>query len=134
MEGASTRSQGLQAQHTHYMEDHTWSIPLSTSNHTQLHHIQQQKSLHTQTYCELFHQAIHEHCQTHKTNRSIDRVTQNIQGYNITLTTSHVQEAIKQSKNNLQGPDRLNIRHLKHIDPLGLAFFTSMFKMILTKT
>ena len=47
---------------------------------------------------------------THKTNRSIDRAT-----HNITLTTSHLQEAIKQSKNNnSQGPDKLNIRHLKH--------------------
>ena len=50
---------------------------------------------------------------THKTNRCIDRATQNIHGYNITLTTSQVQEAIKQSKNNnSQGPDILNIRHL----------------------
>ena len=49
MEGASIRSQGPQAQHTHSMEDHTWSIQLSTSNHTQLHHIQQQNNLHTQT-------------------------------------------------------------------------------------
>ena len=65
---------------------------------------------------------------THKTNRSIDRATQNIQGYNITLTTTLVQEAIKQSQNkNSQRPDNLNIRHLKHIDPLGLAFLTSMF-------
>ena len=56
MEGASTRSQGPQAQHTHFMEDHTWSIQLSTFNHTQLHHIQQINNLHTQTYCELFHQ------------------------------------------------------------------------------
>ena len=53
---------------------------------------------------------------THKTNRHINRVTHNIQGSNITLTTSQVQEAIKQSKNNnSQGPDKLNIRHLKHI-------------------
>ena len=37
------------------------------------------------------------------------------------------QEAIKQSKNNnSQGPDKLNIRHLKHIGPLGLAFLTSL--------
>ena len=50
---------------------------------------------------------------THKTNRHINRATHNIQGYNITLTTSQVQEAIKQSKNNnSQGPDKLNIRHL----------------------
>ena len=71
---------------------------------------------------------------THKTNRSIDRATQNIQGYNITLTTSQFQEAIKQSKNNnSQGPDKLNIRHLKHIGPLGLAFLTSMFKTAFNK-
>ena len=37
---------------------------------------------------------------THKTNRSIYRATQNIQGYNIALTIPQVQEAIKQSKNN----------------------------------
>ena len=72
---------------------------------------------------------------THKANRSINRTTQNIQGYNITLTTFQVQEAIKQSKNNnSQGPDKLNIRHLKHIGPLGLAFLTSMFKTALNKT
>ena len=35
---------------------------------------------------------------THKTNRHINRATHNIQGYNITLTTSQVQEAIKQIK------------------------------------
>ena len=71
---------------------------------------------------------------THKTNRHINRATHNIQGFNITLTTSHVQEAIKQSKNkNSQGPDKLNIRHLKHIGPLGLAFLTIMFKPALNK-
>ena len=49
-------------------------------------------------------------------------------------TTSQVQEAIKQSKNNnLQGPDKLNIRHLKHIGPPGLVFHTSMFKTALNK-
>ena len=95
MEGASRRSLRPKAYHTHYMEDHTWSIQYSTSNHTQqLHHIQQQNNKHTQTYCESFHQTIHKHA-THKTNRSIDRATQNIQGYNITLTTPQVQEAIK---------------------------------------
>ena len=71
---------------------------------------------------------------TYKTNRSIDRATQNIQGYNITFTTSQVQEAIKQSKNNNpHGPDKQNIRHLKHISPLGLAFLTIMFKTALYK-
>ena len=67
-------------------------------------------------------------------NKHINRATHNIQGYNITLTTSQVQEAIKQSKsNNSQGPDKLNIKHLKHIGPLGLAFLTSMFKTALNK-
>ena len=60
---------------------------------------------------------------THKTNRSINRATHKIQVYNIILTTTQVKEAIKQSKNNnSQDPDKLNIRHLKHIGPLGLAF------------
>ena len=71
---------------------------------------------------------------THKTNSSIDRATQNIQGYTITLTISHVQEAIKPSRNNnSQGPDKLNSRHLKHIGLLGLAFPTSMLKTPLNK-
>ena len=35
--------------------------------------------------------------------------------------------------NKSQGPDQLNIRHLKHIGPLGLAFLTSMFKTALNK-
>ena len=55
------------------------------------HNIQQQNNNHTQ-----------------KANRSINRATQKIQGYNITLTTIQVQEAIKQSKNNnSQGPEKL---------------------------
>ena len=69
---------------------------------------------------------------TNKTNRYINRATQKIQVHNITFTTSQVQEAIKQSKNNnSHGPDKLNIRHLKHIGPLGLAFHTSMLKTAL---
>ena len=134
MEGAFRRSLGSQAQHTHSLEDHTWSIQQNTTTHTKhIHNIQQQNSNYTQTHCELFHQTIHKHA-THKTNRHINRATHNIQGYNITLTTSQVQEAIKQSKNNnSQGPDKLNIRHLKHIGPLGLAFLTSMFKTALNK-
>ena len=71
---------------------------------------------------------------THKSNGHINRATHNIQGYNITLTTSQVQEAIKQSNNNnSQGPDKLNIRHIKHIGRLVLTFLTSMFKTALNK-
>ena len=87
----------------------------------------------------MFHQPIHKLRQTRNTqnkqiHRSTERATQNIQGYNITLTTFQVQEAIKQSKyNNSQGPENVNIRHLKHIGPLRLAFLTSMFKTALNK-
>ena len=137
MEGALRRSLGSQAQHTHSLEDHTWSIQQNTTTHTKhIHNIQEQNSNYTHTHCELFHQTIHKHCQARNTqkNRHINRATHNIQGYNITLTTSQVQEDIKQSKNNnSQGPDKLNIRHLKHIGPLGLAFLTSMFKTALNK-
>ena len=60
-----------------------------------------------------------------KTNRYTNRATHKIQWYNTTLTTTQVQEAIKQSKNNnSQGPDKLNIRHLKH----------SCWKLLLTPT
>ena len=52
--------------------------------------------------------------------------------YCVTLTTTQFQVTIKQSKNkNSQGPDKLKIRHVKHIGPLGLAFLTSMLKTAL---
>ena len=132
MEGTFRCTLGSQAQHAHSLEDHTRSIQQSTSTHTRhIHNIQQQNSNHTQTHCELFHQTIHNTVKhaTHKTNRYTKRAMHKIQGYKITLTTTHVQEAIKQTKNkNSQGPAKLNIRHLKHIGPLGLSFLTSMLK------
>ena len=129
MDGTSRCTLGSQAQHTKYLEDHTRSYQQNTYTHTRhFHNIHQQNNNHSQKYCELFNQTIHSHV-AHKTNRYISRATQKIQGYNITLTTTQVQEAIKQSKNNnSQGPDKLNIRHLKHMCPLGLEFLTSMFK------
>ena len=132
MEGALRRSLGSQAQHTHSLEDHTRSIQQSTTTHTKhFHNIHQQiattpkhiANSFTKQFINTFKHA------THKTNRHINRATHAIQGYNITLNTSQAKEAIKQSKNNnSQGPDKLNIRHLKHIGPLGLAFLTGMFK------
>ena len=54
--------------------------------------------------------------------------------HTITLTITHVQEAIQHSKiNNSVGPDNLSIRHLKHIGPLGLTFLTSMYTTTLNK-
>ena len=65
MEGALRRSLGSQAQHTHPLEDHIWSIQQSTPTHTKhIHNILQQNSNYTQTHCELFHQTFHKHCQT----------------------------------------------------------------------
>ena len=114
-------------QHADSLEDHTRSIQQSTSTHTKhFHNIQQQNSNH------ILQIVSPNNSQTHKTNRYINRATHTIQGYNFTLTTTQVQDAIKQTKNNnSQGPDKLNIRHLKHIYPLGLAFLTSMLKTAL---
>ena len=109
---------GSQAQHAHSFEDHTQAIQQSTSTHTKyFHNIKQQINNHTQTYCELFPLIIHKHA-THKAKRYTNRAMHKIQGYNITLTTTQVQEAIKQSKNNnSQGPDQF--RHLNHIGLLA---------------
>ena len=64
MEGTLRCTLGSQAQHTLYLEDHTWSIQQSTPTHTKhFHNIQQQNINHTQTHCELFHKTIHQHCQ-----------------------------------------------------------------------
>ena len=68
MEGIFRCTLGSQTQHAHSLEDHTRSIQQSTSTHTEhFHNIQQQNNNHTQIYCELFHQTIHKHCQTRKT-------------------------------------------------------------------
>ena len=137
MEGALRRSLGSQAQHAHSLEDHTWSIQQSTTTHTKhIHNIQQQDSKYTQSHCEFFTKQFTKTVKhaTPKTNRSINRAKQNIQGYNITLTTSQVQETIKQSKNNnSQGPDKLNMRHLKHIGLLDSHSSRVCLKRLLTK-
>ena len=129
MEGAFRRLLGSQAQHTHTLEDHTWSIQQSTTTHTKhIHNIQQQNSNYTPNTLRIVSPNTVKHA-THNTNRHINRAT-----HNITFTTSQVQEAIKQCKNNnSQGPGKLNIRHLKHIGPPGLAFLTSMFETALNK-
>ena len=99
MEGASRRSLGPQVQHTHSMEDHGLSnrAPPTTHNNsiTFNNKITNTHKHITNCFTKQFTNTV-KHA-THKTNRSIDRATQNIQGYNITLTTSQVQEAIKQS-------------------------------------
>ena len=55
--------------------------------------------------------------------------------YHITgsARSNHMNATSNPQNNNSQGPDKLNIRHLKHIGPFGLAFLTSMFKTALNK-
>ena len=138
MEGALKRSLGSQVQHTHTLWKHIHGLSNKAPPHTLNTFITFNNKIATtpkhtaNCFTKQFTNTV-KHA-THKTNRHINRATHNIQGYNITLTTSHVQEAIKQSKNNnSQGPDKLNIKHLKHIGPLGLAFLTCMFKTALNK-
>ena len=63
---------------------------------------------------------------THKTNKTHRQ--EHTQTADNQHNTHHSQVAIKQSKNNNStGPDKVNIRHLKHIGPLGLAYLTNMY-------
>ena len=109
--------------------------PTEHLHHTKhSHNIQQQNSNHTNHIANCFTKQFTNTVKhaTHKANKNINRETHKIQGYNITLTITQVQEAINKLKiTNSQGPDKLNIRHLKHISPLGLAFLTSMLKTAL---
>ena len=47
------------------------------------------------------------------------------------ITLHSLQLMSKRQYNNSQGPDKLNIRYLKHLGPLGLAFLTSILKTVL---
>ena len=126
MEGTFRCTLGSRAQHAHSLEDHTRSIQQSTSIHARLiHNMRQQDNNHTQTHSQIL-------SGTQRTRQTDTPTEQRTTYTDITLTTTQVREVIKQSKNNnSQGPDKLNIRHLKHIGPLGLAFLTSMLNTAL---
>ena len=124
MEGTLRCTLGSQAQHTHSLKDYTNydRPPPPTLDHFHNKITTTPKHI-ANCFTKQFTNPVKH--STHKTNRSINRATQKIQGYNISLTTTQVQEAITQSKNNnSQGPDKLNTRHLKHIIPS----WTRMFK------
>ena len=89
------------------------------------YNIQQQNSKHT-------HIAIHKHCQTRNTQNKHIHLQSNTKHTRIQHHT-HYFSGSRGKNNNSQGPDKLNIRHLKHIGPLGLAFLTCMFKTALNK-
>ena len=92
---------GSQAQHTHSLKDHTRCTQQSTSTHTNTSITFSNKLANTPKHTancltKQFTNPV-KHA-THKTNISINRATHTIQGYNITVTKTQVQEAIKQSK------------------------------------
>ena len=127
MEGASRRSLGPQAQHTHSMENHTWSIQYTHNNSITFNNKITNTPKHiANCFTKLFKNTVQHTKQT-------DQLTGQHKTYKDT-TLILVQEAIKQVKHkNSQSPDKLNIRHLKDIGPLGLEFLTSMFKTALNK-
>ena len=63
---------------------------------------------------------------THKSNRSINSGTENTRKSHYTHHNSGPIYNKQSKNNNSQGPGKLNIRHLKHIGPLGLAFLTAL--------
>ena len=134
MEEALGRLLGSQAQHTQSLEDHAWSIQQSTTTHTKhIHNIQQQNSNYTQAHCGLFHRTIHKHCQARGTQNKQTHWQSNTRHARIQHHTHYFSSPRGYKKIYSQGPHKLNIRHLKHICPLGLAFLTSMFEAALDK-
>ena len=76
---------------SHSLKDHTRSIQQSTPTHIK-HSITFNNKITTTPNYILTKQFINiVKRATHKTNRSINRATHKIQGYNITLTTTQVQ-------------------------------------------
>ena len=69
---------------------------------------------------------------TNKINGHIDHAIKNLPIEEIQLTTTQVQLAISNNtNNNSTGPDGINIRHLKHLGPLAIRYFISMYNIAL---
>ena len=65
---------------------------------------------------------------TNKINRHIDHAIKNLPTEEIRFTTTQVQLAISNNtNNNSTKPDAINIRHLKHQEPLAIRYFTNMY-------
>ena len=63
----------------------------------------------------------------------IDKAIGKLKSHSNTLTTSQVQEDIKQNtNNNSTGPDKPNIINLKHLVPPWLTYLTSMLNLNMT--
>ena len=62
----------------------------------------------------------------------IDHIIKNLPTEEIRLTTTQVQLAISNSTNsNSTGPDGINIKHLKHLEPLAIRNLTYMYNTAL---
>ena len=89
MEGTPRHTLGSQTHHTHSLKDNTWISQQNTNTTQKQHnHFQREDSHLTHTYRKRIQQTIHQHSQTVKTNRHIDRKTLKLQTTNITLTTT----------------------------------------------
>ena len=110
MEGALRCSLGSQAQHTHSLEDHTWSIQQNTTTHTKhIHNIQQKMATTPKHIVNCFTKQFTNTQHTKQTD--ILRV-QHTRIQHHTHYFSGPRGYKKSKNNNSQGPDKLNIWHL----------------------
>ena len=69
---------------------------------------------------------------TKPNNRMIDKKTKSLKQDYIQITIEQVKEAIRTSKNNNStGPDNINIKHLKHLGPVAIAYLTQLYNIAL---
>ena len=60
----------------------------------------------------------------------IDKKTKSLKQDYIQITIEQVKEAIRTSKNNNStGPDNINIKHLKHLGPVAIAYLTQLYNI-----
>lgn len=69
---------------------------------------------------------------TKPTNRQIDKHTKRLTPSQIIISSIQVSQAITNAPNNNSiGPDKINIRHLKHLGPLAIQYLTSLLNLAL---
>jgi hypothetical protein len=69
---------------------------------------------------------------TNRRNRLTDRKIKRMKGDPITITNEHTIDAIRLTKNNNStGPDKINIKHLKHLGPLAVNYLTKILNLAL---
>src|SRR5688572_6613830 len=69
---------------------------------------------------------------TENTNRKVDRYIKALSSTPIHITANRVLDAISSSfNNNSTGPDQINIRHWKHLEPLAIEYLTDLLNLAL---